>query len=236
MRKYGLAAAAASFVISGAALAAPTPTFVFTQNVYTPTATSPTAIFENFDGTPGPFTTRTVAGVGTETSTGAVSIFSGSTSISGTAVNPDTGPDNYLAIGGAGAAGTFRVDFSTPMQYFSFAFGSLDNYNTLTLNFTDGSIFLSGLGITTGNTANNTAAGTAPASFPGNVSGRLNIYGNGGSSLTSVVFGSSQAAFEIDQLAAATPEPATWGMMILGFGMAGAALRVRRRKASIAFA
>ena len=222
-------------MISGAAIAAPTPTYLFTPGVYTPTAASPTTIFENFDGATGAFTARSNA-VASESSTGSVTIFPGSTNAVGTAVNPDGGGDNYLAIGGAGAAGSYTVTFATPMQYFSFAFGSLDNYNTLTLNFTDGTIFLSGLGISTGNSANNTASGAAAASFSPNISGRLNIYGNGGSSLTSVVFGSSQAAFEIDQLAAAAPEPATWGMMILGFGMAGAALRVRRRKASIAFA
>lgn len=36
-------------------------------------------------------------------------------------------------------------------------------------------------------------------------------------------------------LAGAVPEPATWGMMIAGFGLAGGALR-SRRKASVAFA
>lgn len=33
----------------------------------------------------------------------------------------------------------------------------------------------------------------------------------------------------------AVPEPATWGMMILGFGAIGAAMRMRRRRISVSF-
>ncbi|MEG3124847.1 NF038122 family metalloprotease [Sphingomonas sp. GB1N7] len=38
------------------------------------------------------------------------------------------------------------------------------------------------------------------------------------------------------QFAVAVPEPTTWGMMILGFGMVGASARYRRRTAKVAFA
>ncbi|AYJ88032.1 PEP-CTERM sorting domain-containing protein [Sphingomonas paeninsulae] len=58
----------------------------------------------------------------------------------------------------------------------------------------------------------------------------------GGSAIVKAVFGSTQAAFEIDNLVTAAPEPATWGMMILGFGLAGAQLRSRRRSAKLAVA
>ncbi|WP_404829577.1 PEPxxWA-CTERM sorting domain-containing protein [Sphingomonas aliaeris] len=34
----------------------------------------------------------------------------------------------------------------------------------------------------------------------------------------------------------AVPETATWGMMIAGFGMTGAAMRTRRRSTKVAFA
>jgi len=37
-----------------------------------------------------------------------------------------------------------------------------------------------------------------------------------------------------DVSVSAAPEPATWGMMIVGFGLAGAALRTRRRTAALA--
>jgi hypothetical protein len=43
------------------------------------------------------------------------------------------------------------------------------------------------------------------------------------------------AEFSLNSLSAAVPEPATWGMMIMGFGLAGAVLR-RRRSALTAFA
>ncbi|KQS04017.1 hypothetical protein ASG11_06930 [Sphingomonas sp. Leaf357] len=49
----------------------------------------------------------------------------------------------------------------------------------------------------------------------------------------------ANAEFVLDNVvvnAAAVPEPATWGMMILGFGMIGAAARSRKVKTSVAFA
>ena len=36
--------------------------------------------------------------------------------------------------------------------------------------------------------------------------------------------------------AAAVPEPATWGLMVLGFGMIGSAARSRKTKTSVKFA
>ncbi len=47
------------------------------------------------------------------------------------------------------------------------------------------------------------------------------------------VGGSTTYNFEV---AGAVPEPATWGMMIVGIGAVGGAARVRRRKATIAIA
>ena len=53
--------------------------------------------------------------------------------------------------------------------------------------------------------------------------------------LNSVTFATSQAAFEIDEVAAAVPEPATWAIMLLGFGMIGSALRRRRVTAKVRY-
>lgn len=62
-----------------------------------------------------------------------------------------------------------------------------------------------------------------------------------GETITSVFYSGSDnpgaTSFQIGQVGAA-PEPATWAMLILGFGIAGAALRRRRRAdpAGLAFA
>jgi len=43
-------------------------------------------------------------------------------------------------------------------------------------------------------------------------------------------------AYSINATTGAVPEPATWGMMIAGFGMMGAAMRTRRRSTKVSFA
>jgi hypothetical protein len=112
--------------------------------------------------------------------------------------------------------GTFTGNLTTPAQVFSFLFKGLPTTGaSLSLNFVGG----------TSETFNlYTAAGNQ-------TSGRLTIHRNGGAnpSISSVVFGSgsSAASFNIDSLASAAPEPAAWGLLIIGFGMAGAALRRR---------
>jgi hypothetical protein len=65
--------------------------------------------------------------------------------------------------------------------------------------------------------------------------GRAYVDTNGPLFITSVVFRSTTgqgnaAQYNVDGFAIAAPEPATWGMLILGFGMAGVGLR-RRAKA-----
>ncbi|MDB5575145.1 MAG: type sorting protein [Bradyrhizobium sp.] len=49
-------------------------------------------------------------------------------------------------------------------------------------------------------------------------------------------FGVDDASFTGPAAVAAVPEPATWGMMILGFALVGGAARYRRRGAKLAFA
>jgi len=106
---------------------------------------------------------------------------------------------------------------------FSLDFGSLDQYNTLTLTFDDGTTqaftgdVLNGAFPADGNT-------TSPTT-----NGRLQFLADAGQTITSINFASSQNSFEIDDLAvSAVPEPATWAMMIGGFGLVGGAMRRRR--------
>ncbi len=224
----GMAAVAAVAIATPASALTVTysPGFLFpvmvTPVVFQP-FTSP-AVADNTTYTP---QSGTVAPVSfTESTTGNVRIFTGS--VPGQSLDPDPGTGGqYLSV----LSGSYTVSFATPLQFFSFIFGSLDNYNTLTLNFTSGApLVLTGAQILTG-----IASGTT-GPFNSGVNGRVSYDFQGGAGLTSAVFSSAQQAFEIDGLAGAVPEPGTWGMMILGFGAAGYALRVRRRKVAFATA
>jgi hypothetical protein len=50
-----------------------------------------------------------------------------------------------------------------------------------------------------------------------------------------VRFTSEQNSFELDNVVFAVPEASTWALMLVGFGMVGAATRYRRRKSTVAF-
>jgi hypothetical protein len=59
------------------------------------------------------------------------------------------------------------------------------------------------------------------------------VFTAGTYNLTSIVSGAS--TLTISSLTSAAPEPGTWIMMILGFGMAGFGLRYRRRSTSVSY-
>ncbi|WP_217430721.1 PEPxxWA-CTERM sorting domain-containing protein [Sphingomonas bacterium] len=242
MSRYGLVAVVAACGITGVANAAPPPTINYTSTFGI--TNSSAVVDETFNKTPlaqGTFKAYNPStGVGgdatansffTESLTGAATLFPGSEDTLGAGFDPDGGADNYLAIGSTGsgsASGALTLTFTTAVQYFSFAFGTLDNYNSVTVNYADGSSYsFTGSGIIGGTNGASPAQGTA---------GRVSFNANGGSAFSSIVLGSDYAAFEVDDLAAAAPEPGTWVMMILGFGLLGSALRYRRRKSTVAFA
>ena len=54
--------------------------------------------------------------------------------------------------------------------------------------------------------------------------------------IVGVRFDSRGNSFEISDVASAVPEPATWAMMIIGFGGVGSMVRSARRKQTAAFA
>lgn len=70
-----------------------------------------------------------------------------------------------------------------------------------------------------------------PALFSGTAA--MPIFSPGTFSLTSIVSGSS--TLTISAVAAAVPEPATWAMIIFGFGAVGSMIRYRRRSMTVTF-
>lgn len=120
------------------------------------------------------------------------------------------------------ANGTANINFAAlagwPVHSFEFDWGSVDTFNTLTIHVSGGSdIVIPGLSPGNGNW---TAPGT---------NGIFQVVGTAGETFSGITLQTSQNSFEIDNLAVAVPEPATWAMMIMGFGAIGFAMRRRNR-------
>lgn len=149
---------------------------------------------------------------------------------SGVSAPPPNDTGFYETVLGGGSATLTSV---AGLSQFSFYMGSPDSYNGLHFTFTGagGSQTLSG---------NQIWCPTNPQP------GQLCYQGGGDQSLgytvtytfapdavKTIQFTSDGNSFEFDTLAGiAVPEPATWALMIMGFGAAGAMLRGRRRKAA----
>lgn len=130
---------------------------------------------------------------------------------------------NYAAVRGD-PTGNYNVAFSTALSIFSFALGSLDTYNELTLIMSSGpNIVYNGAQINQGVLANGDQ-------INGLTNGRVtySVIG-GGPFIVGATFRSiGQNSFEFDDLAvAAIPEPSTWMMMLLGFAAVGFGMRRR---------
>lgn len=166
--------------------------------------------------------------------------------------------DQYGAAGGVGNyaeadTGSYLLELSTsddsPLTYFGYWLSALDRGNQLEF-LKDGAVVAT---ITPLDVLGNT--GACPAGpYCGNPSGPyagrnmgepyafINVYFTGGDSFDAIRFFESPDAgdYESDnhtvgywtQKGGVVPEPATWAMMILGFGLVGVA--ARRRQATLA--
>jgi hypothetical protein len=136
----------------------------------------------------------------------------------------------YYTVGpNAGSPGTIDITSIGDIFNISLLWGSVDTYNTLQFLASDGVTVLASF---VGNDIFNPANGnrTDPNTNP-IVS--FNVTGTDISNLSYLRLSSTQNAFEIDNIAfnSGVPEPATWGMMLLGFAGIGVAMRRRRRPA-----
>ena len=143
----------------------------------------------------------------------------------------------------------------------SMQFGLASNGTGVLLNDRDSSIFLTAVGgglftlssFDIASALNNqpgtsfTATGSVGDLTIGTIGGDLGqfaTFAGFGASIDRVVFNGlgDGGGFELDNIVlngaqtGAVPEPATWAMMLLGFGMMGCSVRASRRKARLSFA
>ncbi|HEY2752078.1 PEPxxWA-CTERM sorting domain-containing protein, partial [Phenylobacterium sp.] len=206
MRKVLLGLAASSAIlVAGAANAAVTVQYWVNQ----------TAVAQNA-------TIANVTGLGTPSGTGSVSTFNFSTSNS-----PGTSIDTWLGIS-TGINGSHALDNTVFLFTGStFLHAGVNNY---TIEHDDG-VQLSVGGISgfplnaPGPTPPESTAFSITAPSAGNYSFTLS-YGEccEGPAVLQILPGAGATPF-----GSPTPEPATWGLMLAGFGAMGAALRSRRR-------
>lgn len=138
---------------------------------------------------------------------------------------------SYQSVGsGTPATGSSFFDFSSIlpdyrpyMTGFSLYWGSVDAYNTIQFFNKDGNLVQAFTGIQISNPAN---GGRTEAA----TNRRVTFGFTQAENITGVKFLSTQDAFEFDDLALTTsvPEPASWAMLIGGFGLVGASMRRRR--------
>jgi PEP-CTERM motif len=139
---------------------------------------------------------------------------------------------SYYSVGTSDTQpGTIDLSSFGNINTLSFLWGSVDSYNVLDFLAADGTTVLAHF---TGNDIFDPASGnqTDPNTNP-----VVTFLLNGGSESSftylRLTTNPSANAFEIDNLAVnpAVPEPATWAMMLLGFGGIGIAMRRRRTTA-----
>ena len=134
----------------------------------------------------------------------------------------------FLATGPtAGQPATLA--FTTPLSYLSFLWGSPDTYNLLTLVSDRGAYTFDVAGL-------DFPVRNGDQSFSQYVQFTTTM----GETIRSVTFTNVPAvdAFETANfnVTTAVPEPGTWAMMLVGFGMMGASMRYRRRNAKVVYA
>jgi len=136
----------------------------------------------------------------------------------------------YYAVGpSTSMVGTIDLTSFGDIPSISFLWGSVDSYNML--EFLDSSMNV--LATFTGTDIFNPANGdrTDPNTNP---IVTFDLTGTDVSNFSYLRLSSTSNAFEIDDLlVGAVPEPASWALMLLGFGGIGLALR-RRRKPGLA--
>jgi hypothetical protein len=137
--------------------------------------------------------------------------------------SPPNNTSGYLTVSPT-SGNPVTINLTSPVNYFGFYVGSLDDFNSITFNFTGGTQTFDGVFL------NNKAFGTAPTGNQGQ-GAYFNVFADAGQSFTQIVLSSSQSAFETDNHAfgvAAVPAPGV--LALLGVGLLGLMAGVRRQR------
>lgn len=131
---------------------------------------------------------------------------------------------HFLTVPNSTSSGSATLMLGGNYKNVSFYWGSIDDYNTLDVLDSGGGVLFSVTG----------SGLPAPTAANGNQTGptsnrRVNFFSTS-RDIAGFRLSSTQYAFEIDTVTGAVPEPATWAMMLGGFGLLGFSLR--RRKAA----
>jgi hypothetical protein len=154
-------------------------------------------------------------------------VLTGSDTVNLTHAQPLGSTGNYFVAGPTdGSPGVIDLSAIGDIVNISLLWGSVDWYNTLEFLDSANNVLATFTGSDIASPANGATAdpNTNPVVF-------FNLTGSSVTDFSKLRLSSSQNAFEIDNIAinSGVPEPATWGMMLLGFAGMGMALRRRRR-------
>jgi len=152
------------------------------------------------------------------------------TTVPGVAAEP-AGDSSVFGAAEPGTNALFSANPGFELKTLSFYLGSLDSFNTLSF-LHNGTLITSFTGnqLTVPNPANGDQS-------DGDTNRRYFFSMAAGDGVNQVLFSTGGAGFEFDNIAAAisaVPEPETWAMMILGFGLIGLTLRNGRRRQTVA--
>jgi hypothetical protein len=139
----------------------------------------------------------------------------------GLGAQPETSPPPpipYLSVlGGHTVSLNFAAITGDPVYSFEFDWGSVDTFNTLTIHSSAGDTIV-----------------VPPAPGNGswtssNTNGLFKVWGTAGETFSGITLSTTDNSFEVDSLAVPVPEPASWAMLIIGFGAIGLAMRRRNQ-------
>ena len=173
-----------------------------------------------------------VAGAITTTFNGLTSLPAGFVAIGTTPSNPLVNPPDLANVYAAptGDSSTYLttglgtiVDSAIPAgsTYFGFYWGSVDSFNNFQITDSNGKIFCIN--------GSNLASLAPGVTANGTTSYFVNLYADAGATFKTASFSSTNYSFEFDNVATATPEPASIAMLAGGLLVVAGA--VRRRKA-----